>query len=346
MLLSLPCFAPSIPTTIELAPCGVKMLRMALALSKLGAITDADLAHLSETTVSAEAVRTVVQRGWKNLLGDRFEFRVLAATCSLTIGDSMTFGAMTDDSDEIQPTLSIGAGYPEWISCGDTLEAVDDLEPGMGRFILDQLDRVLFLFGHPHTPSNYLDMASYEWWMGEEDESVVLAEMASDGVDPDDLDVVRREDLFMDVPEWAYATLPASTLELHQNPAALAAAIERLHGTRFAALADAVAELAALPTDEDAFLRRLIDEYGEETNVLCPPVVLQWRIDGQFNALIDDHMRHFQECDGGTDIAMWDAVPPTVEGIQEALGRISHTGDTLQALDRLLSLLSPQEVSQ
>lgn len=85
MLLTLPVFAPEVPAVIEFTPAGERHLRLVLAMSRLGMISDDDLAGLRRTSMSASAIRTLIEKGWqREVVVARAQFPICYTTSQTT----------------------------------------------------------------------------------------------------------------------------------------------------------------------------------------------------------------------------------------------------------------------
>lgn len=329
MLLTLPVFAPEVPAVIEFTPAGERHLRLVLAMSRLGMISDDDLAGLRRTSMSASAIRTLIEKGWQREVGGEYTFKLISAYARLILPHRDSEEEFSTESGEPLVGVAINAGRPEWITIGKTFSAIEALQPGLGRKALGILEGSLCHFGTPHTVGGAFEMAQHLYWYGEDDESVVLEEY---GDEADDADVPRRADLFDGIPEWAYVNiskdLPYATDE------EFAAATERLADHPVGKLLAALLHLDRIDSDNELFAAPYQSDDCSIPNE--PPVVCGWNGEADFDQIFDDNYRYFAE--GGEEPPWSGCVmfAPTEAGISESLPRIRHTGLVLRALDTAL----------
>lgn len=323
MLLSLPSFAPEVPATIEFSPAGERHLRLVLAMSRLGMITDDDLAGLRRTRMNASAIRTLIERGWSREIGQDYDFKLISAFSRLILPDATEESFIGSDEMPLVG-FAINAAQPQWISIGKTFAAIESEAPGLGRAALQILNSALCHFGTPHTPAGAFDMASHLYWMGEEDEQLALEENG------EDCDMPRRADLFGAIPEWAYRCYGTDLLSLTDDE--FAAHVARLAEKPIGKVLAALLHLKQVNGDDSQFAPP--DEDSEWPNE--PPIACGWDDDNDFGQIFDDNYRYF--CEGGEEPPWVGCVrfAPTEESISESLKVIRHTGSILQALDRAL----------
>lgn len=331
MLLTLPTFAPEVPAIIEFAPAGERHLRLVLAMSQMGMIADDDLAGLRRTRMSASAIRVLIEKGWQRAVGDDYEFRLISAYARLILPNTSGDEEFTSADKEPLVGVAINADRPEWITVGRAFESIENEYPGLGRTALGFLDQVLVRFGCPHTPSGMMEMCQNIYWMGEDNEDLVIEEMGGE-----DADVPRRDVLFDGVPEWAFNGYAPELPRV--EPDDFAAHAERLSDRPVGRLMSALLKLHQINSIQGVFLDTPEEEneYGEASYPNEPPVVIEWDEDGQFNQIIDDHHRYEDERGEYPPWVGCVMFRPDVAGIQESLPRIRHTGQVLRALDEAL----------
>ncbi|WP_126447957.1 hypothetical protein [Sulfuricystis multivorans] len=326
MLLTLPVFAPEVPAVIEFSPAGEWHLRLVLAMSRLGMISDDDLAGLRRSSMSASVIRSLIEKGWQREVGDDYTFKLISAYARLILPHHDEEGEFSTENGEPLVGVAINAGNPEWIAIGKAFSAIEALQAGLGRKALGILERSLCHFGTPHTAGGAFEMAQHLYWCGEDDESVVLKECG------DDSDVPRRADLFDGIPEWAYfyasVNLPYATDE------EFAEASERLSGHPVGKLLAALLHLNHVDSDNGLFATPYQSDYCSIPNE--PPVVCGWHGEDDFDQIFDDNFRYFAESGEEPPWCGCVMFAPTEAGILEALPRIRHTGIVLRALDTAL----------
>lgn len=327
MFLSLPVIAADVPAVIDFGTAGARHLRLALAMSRLGMISDEDLAPLRKTRMGESALKKLIDSGWQRTISADYEFSLISAYARLIL-------ATTDDEEFIDAdgepvvVLAINAAAPTWIVIGKAIEAVEAAQPGLGRAALDILDATLCRFGFPLTPSGAFEIAQMLHWQGEDDEHATIEEYGGDA------DVPTRADLFEGVPDWAYdwkrdkwPVVPASEFASHAT---------RLTTDNIGPLLAALAELQHLERDVPTAFAGFDAERYEDCSLFEPPIVTGWRSTEDFTRVFDDH---FNWHSNGGEYAPWIGCirfVPSEEGITNALPSIRHTGAVLRALDKAL----------
>lgn len=335
MLLTLPVFAPEVPPFIEFSEAGERTLRLALAMSRLGMIYEADLGALRRSKLRASTIRALIDKGWQRALDGHYSFQLISAQARLILPHKDGEPDFTGENGAPLVGVTINAGHPEWIAIGRAFSAIERLQPGLGRKALHILEGSLCHFGMPYTAGGAFQMAQHLYWLGEDDESTALEEFGDD-----DVSVPRRIDLFDGIPEWAYGystALPAVTDEGFAAAADTAQTID--HPT--APLLAALLQLNRIDSDAARFAAPYESDGWYRPNE--PPVVCGWNSETDFDGIFDDYYRNFSESD---DEAPWCGsvmFPPTETGISEAIPRIRHTGRVLGALD--VALLKARELN-
>lgn len=323
MLLSLPVIAPEVPATIEFSPAGERHLRLVLAMSRLGMITDDDLASLRRTRMTTSAIRTLIERGWHRAIGSDYTFQTISAYARLILPDPTDEDFIGGDGTPLIG-LAINASQPQWISIGKAFTAIESEVPGLGCSAMRILDSALCHFGEPHTPSGAFDLAQNLYWQGEEDESLAIEENG------EDCDIPTRAGLFGEVPEWAYKTYGQERPSI--TDADFAAHVERLADAPVGKLLTALLRLKELDASDTKFAPPH-EGYGWANE---PPIVCGWDDDADFSQIFDDNYRYY--CEGGEEPPWVGCVSfePSEESISESMAVIRHTGAVLQALDKAL----------
>jgi PRTRC genetic system protein F len=323
MLLSLPVIAPEVPATIEFSPAGERHLRLVLAMSRLGMITDDDLASLRRTRMTTSAIRTLIERGWHRAIGGDYTYQMISAYARLLLPDAADEDFIGSDGTPLIG-FAINASQPQWITIDKAFTAIESEAPGLGCAAIKILDSALCHFGVPHTPSGAFDMAQNLYWMGEEDETLAIEENG------EDCDMPTRAGLFQGVPEWAYKTYGEERLSITDDE--FAAHVERLADAPVGKMLAALLRLKELEADEKKFAPGH-EGYGWANE---PPVVCGWSDDADFSQIFDDNYRYY--CEGGEEPPWIGCVSfePSEQSISESLTVIRHTGSVLQALDKAL----------
>ena len=329
MLLSLPSLSPEIPTSFRTGKLDVRALKMALAMTRLGYLTDADFASLDVATLDADAVMSLLKTAWNRALGDLYDFTVSSADATLFFPRQGELDVYEEDHATAFAGVCFQSDTPEWIAGGKVFEALEANRKGLGKTALFILDCALCSFGIPHTIGGVLDMCSYSEWMGESDESLVLAEMESDEYDTSD--VVRFDDVVAGVPEWAYKhnnkSKPLTVEQLDKHA-------KRLGSNPLGKLVAALARLKRLDTSE----KRLFSDLEQEFEALEPPVVIGWNEPDDFSQYIDTYHDYIMQ---GEQSPWAGAIrfELTEQAISEAIEQIRHTGSVFKALDEVLVLI-------
>ncbi len=323
MLLGLPVFAPEVPATIEFSPAGERHLRLVLAMSRLGMITDDDLTSLRRTRMTASAIRTLIERGWHRVIGGDYTFQTISAYARLILPEAADEEFIGSDDTPLIGFV-INASQPQWFCIGKAFTAIESEVPGLGCAALRILDSTLCHFGAPHTPSGAFELAQNLYWQGEEDEALAIEENG------EDCEIPTRADLFGTIPEWAYKTYGTDRISI--TDAEFAAHVERLAGTPVGKMLAALLRLKELDTDDKPFA----PAHEEHSWPNEPPVVCGWDEDEDFSQIFDDNYRYY--CEGGDEPPWIGCVKfePSEESISESLVAIRHTGAVLQALDKAI----------
>ena len=347
MLLSLPTFAPAIPLEIELGGVGIRHLRLALAMSRLGLITDEELNALGgdNAKIPGQTINRLIEDAFRREIGTLYDFKVLTATATLLLSSDPAQRDFFDgyNRDVMTAAVILESTYPEWMTISKSMLAVEAVHQGLGGAVLKTLDRILGWFGYPQTPSGTLDMCRDIFWMGADDEREVICEVLEEGEDEADLDVVRRNDVFANIPVWAYdrdviRNQDAKDAYPFIESNRISDYAVTYAGTPVGPLLTTVGRLADLLNAGDELLPSAFDE----CEVFMPPVVLAWNDIEQFNEIIDRHDNYVQEGESGPWAGIIE-MPLTEEEIQKSLRSICHTGQALKALDEALILMKEFE---
>ena len=327
MLLTLPTLDPCIPKSFRTGTLGVRQLKMMLAMSRLGLLTDDDLAGINAATVDAGIVMATLEAAWLRAVGDVYEYKLNSAYATLIFPDLGELDVHEENSVSLYAGVVYQSSQPEWIAGGKVFEALEEAHKGLGKTVISEIDSVLSRFGCPHTINGVLDMCSRTEWMGEENEKVMLEEYA-DEVNTDD--VVRFVDVVEGVPEWAYKPDPDFKYLTSDQ---LDRQVKRLGNNPLGKLVEVIARLARLLNAQPMF-----SELEQDYEPLDPPVVIGWNFPEQFDQYIDNY--HHYQMEG--ESAPWSGAirfEITESGISTALSHIRHTGSVLKALDEAIILI-------
>lgn len=323
MLLSLPTLSPAIPTTYRTGTLGTRQLKMVLVMSRLGLLTDDDLAGITDKSISAASVLAILTSAWKRVVGEVYDFGLSSVFATLCFPAGEDIGVCEED-DALYAAAIYEAARPEWIAGGKVFEALEAECPSLGKTVMSELDSVLSYFGCPHTLVGVLDMCSMTEWMGEGNEDLAKEEL------DDDADIVKFADVVSGIPEWAYtfdsAVRPLSAAQLRKQG-------KRLKNPKLGHLVEVIARLSQLTQNA-----RLFTEIEQEYEVCEPPVVIGWNDPDQFNQYIDIYQNYYMQGESGPWVGCI-RFEISEKGLSEAIAQICHTGHVLKALDEALILL-------
>ena len=329
MLLSLPALPPEIPTSFRTGSIDVRMLQMALAMTRLGHLTDEDFGSLDVATMDASTIVSLVKTAWERALGDLYEHQISSIEATFFLPQQGELDCYEEDQAKSFAGVCYESASPDWIAGGKVFEALEANRKGLGVTATHVLDSVLYSFGVPHTIRGVLDMCSYSEWMGEADESLVLEEMESEGCETDD--VVRFDVVVDGVPEWAYKhdkTRPVLT------PDQLDKHAKKLGSSPLGKLVAAFARLKRLDSSDTP----LFSDLEQDSEALEPPIVIGWNEPYQFSRYIDSFHEYVMQGES----APWAGAirfELTEQAISEAITQIRHTGSVFKALDEVLVLI-------
>ncbi len=330
MLLNLPVFAPEVPAVIDFTPVGTNHLRLVLAMSRLGMISDDDLVALDGMGMETSAIRDLIEKGWQREIGGDYSFRVISAFARLIL-PAPGFDEEEFTSPEGKPLvgIAINSGTPEWILSGKAFTAIESLQTGLGRKALAILEGSLCHFGEPHTAGGAFSMAQYLYWYGEDDESTALEEY---GDEAEEADIPRRADLFDGIPEWAYVNSSDEIPMASDDD--FAEAVRKYANHPVGKLLAALHRLDITDCDEELFAAPYQSDDVSIPNE--PPIVCGWNSEEDLYRIFDDNYR--QRMEGGETPPWVGSImfAPSEEGISAALPSIRHTGLVLRALDEAL----------
>lgn len=347
MLLGLPTLSPDIPVAIDLGGVGVRRLRLALALSRLGLITDDELDALgsNKSKIPGQAINRLIEDAFRREIGSLYDFKVLTTSATLLLSSDPEQLDFSDGYERELMTAAVilDSSHPEWMTISKAMLAVEAVHSGLGRAVLSTLDRILSWFGYPQTPGGVFDMCRDIFWLGEHDEIALIAESLQDGEDEADLDIIRRAELFARVPEWAYdesVTRPTDGEDAYPiiESNRISGYAVTYADTPVGPLLTTIGRLADLLNTNDP----LFPAFFDECEVFMPPVVLAWDDIEQFNEVVDSHDNYVQQGDSGPWAGIIE-MPLSEEKIPISMASLRHTGKALKALDEALVLIKEFE---
>jgi hypothetical protein len=322
MYVNLPVFAKGIPTRINLAPVEEIHVRLLLAMSRLGMVSDEDLAALMGTRPHARDVRELIEKGWQRTLDRIFDFRMLGVSATFIIPEA-EYAHFQDEFGEQRVGVCFNGDLQQVIVVGRAFSAIESIAPGMGRAAMEIVHHALFHFGIPHTPSGFLEMCRMYFWSGCADEKEASEEFGEED------DLLRYDDFFHHIPAWALLEPECG---------------ENLSRERFRVLSEQNRHLPVGGILSALLALNALQGSGtimpafdlEECFPNEPPIMLIWEEDDDFSQIHDYHY----ECVLQSELPPWvgcELFFPTEAAISEAMPRILHTGAYLRALDAVLT---------
>jgi PRTRC genetic system protein F len=247
--------------------------------------------------------------------------------------------------------------FPRWMNIGPKLSKLEKQCKGFGQTIIDVIARSSWCLTGAVTPAAVAYQASGHYWMGENDESLVVDEQFGDAKDyltrdgasaeekakglaltKDNLeDIFRKKDLYRGgVPEWAFTPKSwggsriSSMKSVHLKQATL---YEMERAQQILAL------LKKLLTYNDTNEREWVD-YPSEFTVQW---VLRWNDEDNFFRIIDDCYQ--VECQSGDnhDIS-WAAFFRSGDpgDVRRALRRVIKMAEGIKVLEKLIDIIGTE----
>jgi PRTRC genetic system protein F len=193
---------------------------------------------------------------------------------------------------------------PTVISIGPAIDAIEQHHPRLGQTVMHALDSGLAASCRGLNPRNGILWASYNYWMGEEDETNALAEQfdeliseygalnpaekkAHEKPTEDDVDIFRRRDYVAAFPPWmTRRKLPTLSIPTVRR----VAAAQRGQPAQILAAAAALLEWLAKGKD-------VSNDIGgfEQTSCDMCPYLLRWNNDDPLGQIWDDMMEQFSQ---------------------------------------------------
>lgn len=183
-VLSLPSIAPEVPTGYsEVLP--ESLLRFGQVLHGRGCLQDRPKVPLDQ----------LIEQGVESLVPTDSGFACELYVC---------------ESDDEYSEIPDGQICLDWTCDLDSMSevvltpllAVRQRNPALAHLALRVLESVSRLFPII-TPLEFLSLTSYHEWMGESDEELAIQEMLDQDVPLDEIDVVRKADVYREVPKWS-----------------------------------------------------------------------------------------------------------------------------------------------
>lgn len=160
-----------------------------------------EMGYLSDD--SKKSIPTIINEGWSQYV-DSLSNQPLSGlhfAISVSKGDGNPNGEELGDGHlciHFWCDLTEAPGF----RVKDRLETMRQRNPRIAWLALSALQdasRYLPIM----TPDWFMSLVEESQWMGEEDESVVIKEFMREGEDPDDIDVLTRDEVFKVLPRWA-----------------------------------------------------------------------------------------------------------------------------------------------
>ncbi len=331
MLLALPRLSPLIPRQITFGGASAKLLKLALSMCTAGIVDKREVAAF-ESPLTVSQVQQAVMAGMERMVANRLDFKVLSMHTALALSSNNEGYAYGDSLGQIQVEIAFNAGKADEVMVGAICTELEKHRPGLGRYALSILDKALCGFGMPMTPFGALAMAQYTYWWGEEDEQMVIDDMAEQG-EENAFDVPRRDDLFDGIPRWAYdfscqEQPQLSSVDAHQQ-------CQAIDNEKLKAFLASIAQLDLLLTSARGALP---DQPEDEPDSCEFPVLLRWSENDYLMRILDDYWQHQQQgelyyCMGHIRF------DHTSKDVKTAISRLDKTLDVYAALDRSLYLI-------
>jgi len=232
---------------------------------------------------------------------------------------------------ESDKTLSFAINFATWywFTLKDRIEALEAKVPGLGETAIHWLDKHVHPLCQAVTPNFTFYAAQHSYWLGEDDESLIIEEHADCGGDAEDYEIYRRADFDASFPEMAH------TASEKLDKDALLGLLS--HPDR------EVADLAAMLLDvetEDGIGGAYLEAFSEDyLPVIEPAICIAWAEKDDTVQIIDDYF-NMQAENGGTDCnAVW-TVAQSVEGILKARKAIERYISQLKKIENVLSIIA------
>ncbi|GAB2856052.1 hypothetical protein GCM10027277_25810 [Pseudoduganella ginsengisoli] len=220
--------------------------------------------------------------------------------------DDFDEAACALDAAEAQAVRGVHIRWSERNIChwtvGPGFERLEAAVPGLGATVLDILEEKSWQAYPLFTPSNVLDEASNQYWLGEEDETEMLDSECGDDKEAWEAmraDMVTRADIEQAFPAWALRRRP----ERMPLPVLRDIAIEHVDGYVRRATTLALA-LAETPTD-NTFASRREGLFTGFCAVLC------WRDEDIAVRVSDDYAHYAWQGDSFEEIG--EVILPTAD---------------------------------
>jgi len=322
-----------IPTSFVVPTGLITSASVAMDFLNAGALTDMD-ADLPSVMIQNSLI------GWfGSLIADVKHFaphiflthRLKGLDERLDIDNSLRCFETLSAKDD---TLSFGIFYDEWawFSLKEKIEALETKIPGLGETAISYMDGVLAQIGYPITPSRCLELASYHYWMGSDDEKDYLEEWGLNAEEEEEVEIFRRAEFDANFPVLSYNPSKKLDKEALQNLMS--------HPDR------EVAELASflLTFDEGEGYSRPAypSECGDDhLPVTSPLVCVCWKEADATMRIADDAINAEMEYGGTTLHAFW-LFPKNAEGIIAAKRQIGRYVDFLKWAENLFSFIGTE----
>lgn len=184
--------------------------RMALSLMQIGLLTYRDWATpwQHESDLIERALTKWLRKATAEL--QIFQFGITYSDRRLEqLSAHMSYTPFErDNAGRVAFTLYRVGDLPAY-TLGSGITELEHAVPGLGETALYHLEQAAVL--PILTPCHALYLASNNYWMGEDDETLAIQEelaQLSDGLNPDDIEFYRKRDFLASIPEWAATAKP------------------------------------------------------------------------------------------------------------------------------------------
>lgn len=326
-VLALPHFSPNVPASFTVGGDPEESCIATLAFVDAGLVAERDIPERWESNDSI--IKSALERRFASCKGklDLFDMHVICA-------DDLEYLVNTElnnldelvgscGSDPEQKTINFVVYSGEWseVFIGRKVEELETACPGFGKMVMHTVSRAANSTMYCVTPNEALGLCSGLYWYGENDESVVLEE------EGEDADVISRDDLFNNMPEWSTEygeglpdTKKVAKLCRHKNPL--------------------VAEVASALL---SLIQKLSADIPHHAGIcfahVSPAAVIRWNQNDMVMQIYDDQYRYLNESGEYNEAHSYFIVNQEPGLLLQALDSIDQYIDLVAAFDKLLLLL-------
>lgn len=324
--LAIPCLG-DVPTHHFINHEKARVAKTILALMELGLVSENDVAE------PWQAESEILQRSltrWAEKEGQGLNL-FSPVLCIGDMPDGVVDAAELDDN---QIAIGISSCDALYGLIGENTTIIEKEAPGLGETLLHYLDRALWTTLFAVTPASCLELAKQVYWMGEDDEQLVVEEAALSGENIDDLELFRKSDYLSTAPEWA-----ADPLERLRETQLVALA--KSENPLVRAAAHAAIDLAAVLKNQ-SFTPPSWGE-GGYADPVNPAICLRWSEDDHVLRVFDDHYEYVIQTEGASDLHGLYTLQNSKEGLREALDNLSHLFARLRAAEQAINVIATFE---